>query len=401
MAAAKTVIRLTLRQIYFKTFNLILYLTLTRRLLNRLITRLRLLPPKIRNHNKNLHRISPLLLVLLVLPEQHKVLKKQKQGSAGPAASFSGESKPSSIDSPKQLLAHISTIPALQSLLISDQEANLLCSSAVQLLTESETVAYRVAVRKHLFPRHILLHYEITNTIKEQLLKDVTVELGITSAAPEQYADGFKVETVIGGSPCGYNESTVVFAAVFRPFFSSPDSLSDALSATENKMPTASFWNTLHFKVHQVDSQTGEADPDGFADEYPLDELEMTVGDYNRSSPILPNPNAFNDSWAKAETSGFKESVSTFAWSTVNTLQEGISELVRLLGLAPVEGTDKIPSGANKHILCLTGTFVEGGGVVPVLAEVRMRQANGVQMKLSVRSPVEIVANVVANAIFQ
>jgi len=184
-------------------------------------------------------------------------------------------------------------------------------------------------------------------------------------------------------------------------FFSSVDTLSDAISANENKLPSASFWNTLHFKVHQVDSQTGEADLDGFADEYPLDELEMTVGDYIRSAPALPNPNAFNDMWTKAEASEFKECVTTFAWSTVNTLQEGISELVRLLGLAPVEGTDKIPSGANKHILCLTGTFVEGGATIPVLAEVRMRQANGVQMKLSVRSPVESVANVVAHAIFQ
>jgi len=118
---------------------------------------------------------------------------------------------------------------------------------------------------------------------------------------------------------------------------------------------------------------------------------------------VLPNPNAFQEIWNKSDPageSGFKEAVSTFAWSTVNSLQEGIQELVRLLGLAPVEGTEKLASGANKHILLLTGTFIEGGPI-PVLAEVRMRQANGVQMKLSVRSPVESVATSVANAIFQ
>ena len=61
--------------------------------------------------------------------------------------------------------------------------------------------------------------------------------------------------------------------------------------------------------------QTGEPDADGYTDEYPLDELEFTIADYMQRGAI-PN---FQDAWAAAQDE--QESVSTFSWSTVNTLQ--------------------------------------------------------------------------------
>lgn len=52
----------------------------------------------------------------------------------------------------------------------------ILQSSAPVELTEAET-EYAVNVVKHIFDRHVVFQYNCTNTIPEQLLENVIIEL--------------------------------------------------------------------------------------------------------------------------------------------------------------------------------------------------------------------------------
>lgn len=308
---------------------------------------------------------------------------------------------PSSTSAPASVSSVVSSTPELRGRLQGD---SLLYSSRPIELTEKDCVAYEVTAVKHLFGKHLLVQYNITNTIKEHLLKDLTVDAGINS--DDAAAGLFKVELAIPAPSCAHGETVQVYALIKRPFFSNEDVMGEYLQENESKLPTVSLWNNLHFKMHNVDQQTGEADS-GVADEYPLDELEFSVADYVRpANPLFDlSSMSFQEAWSEAQSQ--HESVNTFAWSTVHSLQEGVSEIIRFLGMKPVENSEKFPPGSTKHILLLTGTFMEGGNSagIPLLAEVRMRlagpNAGGVQMKLSVRSPNEAVSGVIANAIFQ
>lgn len=46
------------------------------------------------------------------------------------------------------------------------------------------------------------------------------------------------------------------------------------------------FTNTLKFEVKDCDPSTGEADPEGYEDEYQVEDIEVTTSDYIRPAYI-------------------------------------------------------------------------------------------------------------------
>jgi coatomer protein complex subunit gamma len=54
-------------------------------------------------------------------------------------------------------------------------------STAAARLTEEET-EYSVSLVKHLFESHLLLQFNCTNTVAEQVLEDVSVSLDLSDA---------------------------------------------------------------------------------------------------------------------------------------------------------------------------------------------------------------------------
>jgi len=85
----------------------------------------------------------------------------------------------------------------------------------------------------------------------------------------------------------------------------------------------------------------------------------------------------------------------------VSSLKDGVNEMVKVLGMSPCENSHQVADNATKHVLFLSGQFVELGGI-PVLARVRMRFSpqQGAGMELTVRSPNQILSDALANIIF-
>jgi len=267
----------------------------------------------------------------------------------------------------------LAAVPGLSGL------GELLNSSSPLDLSESDgnvSAAYHVTLIKHLFPRHIVLMYTIVNTLSEQVLRNLSMEIG----AEED--NGFVVDTVIPAKEAAYNEPTDVYAVISRPPITS-------------KIPTCTLWNNLLFKAHEVDQKTNQVDDEGFPDEFPLDDVEITVSDYMIKN-FLPN---FTAIWT--QTDNDPQSVTTFSLSTVNSIKDGVTEMIRVLGMAPCENSEQVGEASrSKHVLYLSGNFVEGNS--PVIARVRMRYSpqQGAGMELTVRSPNTSLANTLANIMF-
>lgn len=239
-------------------------------------------------------------------------------------------------------------------------------------LTENE-MEYVVSCNKHIFANHVVLQFNILNTIDDQQLRDVRVDV----SDPE----GYTVQTAISAPVVRYGENAQCYVCL-------------ALDG----MPTATSMSCeLHFKLIQVDPTTGEADVDdaGFDEEYPLEDLELSTNDFMAKVPL----NDFRRSWDQIGSDC--EVLEKFALQ-FKKLEDAVAAVVDFLGMQAVDNTGTVPAadiGSKKpHTIHLSGVFV---GNVPVLvrAQLQMDDANGVVLKMAVRSSSKDVCQVVSECI--
>lgn len=183
------------------------------------------------------------------------------------------------------------------------------------------------------------------------------------------------------------------------------------------KLFLVTFTNTLRFEIKDCDPTTGEADPEGFEDEYQVEDIEVTTSDYIRSSYVSDFAGEFEglsdneaiDTFAldkekahnlkskkKQEYNSFciKSFFFPFSFSIVAGACDSI---IDLLGMQPLEGSES-PKNNSVHTLLLSGTFLDGS---KVLAKCRMtfNTSTGVAFELAVRSEDVNVSQIVLLAI--
>lgn len=238
-------------------------------------------------------------------------------------------------------------------------------------LTESET-EYVVQCIKHTFPHHIVLEFDCTNTLNDQILENVQVEV--------EPAEGFELLCNVPCSKLPYNVTGTTYACLRLP--------DDPLAAT------GTFSNTLKYLVKDCDPNSGETDDDeGYEDEYVLEDLEVCVADHVQKI-LKPN---FAASWD--ELGPDNELEDTFALSSMTTLEEAIKSIIQFMGMQPCERSDKVPEGKSAHTLFLAGVY-RGGHDVLVRAKLALgASSEGVTMNLAVRSTDPIVSEVIASAV--
>ncbi|VDM86006.1 unnamed protein product, partial [Strongylus vulgaris] len=130
-------------------------------------------------------------------------------------------------------------------------------SSARVALTD-EVTEYTVHAIKHIFTNHVVIQLDCKNTLNDQLLENVFVEL--------EDPDGeWSVDHTIPIDILPYNEVKPTYVLMEFP---------------ESGSVTGSFGATLKFNVKDVDPATGEPESDDtYEDCYVLEELELSVGD--------------------------------------------------------------------------------------------------------------------------
>ena len=240
-------------------------------------------------------------------------------------------------------------------------------------LTESE-MEYVVKCVKHIFDDHVVLQFSVLNTIDDQRLMQVTVNV-------EGHDDGYEIEHVIPAEVARYGEPSNCFVSL--------------LKVTEDPVPL-SLACELKFTVVQVDPTTGEVegDEDGYEEEYPLEELDISTNDY-MAKVSFPD---FRKMWEETGNEG--EVIEKFSLQ-FKKLSDALAAVVEFLGMQPCDNTGVITAAdASKksHTLHLSGMFI-GHTTVLVRAQLQLDEANGVVLKMAVRSESQDISTLVAECI--
>jgi coatomer protein complex subunit gamma len=254
----------------------------------------------------------------------------------------------------------------------------VLKSSHIVELTESET-EYVVSAVKHLYKEHVVLQFDIKNTLPDTVLADVSV-VCTPSAADDEDEDAASelVEDFIIPAPLlRTDEPGTVYVSFSRP--------------AEPAFLAASFTNVLKFTIKEIDPTTQEPEDSGYEDEYQVEDLELAGADY-----VLP---AFAGNWDNIWT-GLADgdaAEETLQLGNAKSIQDAIELLVKSLGMQPLEGSE-MALNSSTHSLRLYGKSVGGGKVV---GQVRMAYSarSGVTVKISVRSEEEGLAALVVGGV--
>lgn len=212
-------------------------------------------------------------------------------------------------------------------------------SSAPKDLTEAET-EYTAKVIVHMYEAYIVLEFICVNTLNDQLLEQVYVELDTSQAA------GLGEMTIIPATRMAYGDAVRTYVGIAR--------VDD--QGEGPVFPAGEIGCTLKFAVKDVDPATGEADDEGYDDEYGLDSL--TLGTSHLMGRPAELPASFKAAW---EAIGPEcEMSDSFLLDEYDGLAAAVAATLDLLGMAPCEGTDKVSDRAKTHFLLLTGVFVPG-----------------------------------------
>lgn len=263
--------------------------------------------------------------------------------------------------------AKLAAIPELSAL------GPLFKSSRPTPLTEAET-EYVVSCIRHVFLNHVVFEYELTNTLNDQLLEDVKMQL--------ECPEGFVVKNTIPVKKLPYGQPASTYVVV-------------ALPADRSEI-AGTFSNLLKFNVKDCDPNTGEPDDEqGYPDEYVVEDVELQAADH-----VLPIefPD-FQASWSSLPPDS--EVTETFELSSMKSLEEAVTSVIGFLGLSPCNRTGKFQPNQSKnvHALQLSGIF-RGGDQVLVQAKLAFKgPGNGVAMQLSVRSASEETSRIIASIV--
>ncbi|MCJ1402084.1 coatomer subunit gamma [Xylographa trunciseda] len=253
----------------------------------------------------------------------------------------------------------ISAIPELKAY------GNLLKSSPIVELTESET-EYAVSVIKHIFKDHVVLQYEVKNTIPDTVLEDVSV-----AATPSEEDESLEEEFIIPVSRLNTDEPGTIYVS-FKKIGESP-------------FAVTSFTNVLKFTSKEIDPTTGEPDQSGYDDEYEVESLELTGSDY--VSPAFAG--SFDHVWEQTGANG-DEASETLQLANTKSLADATEQLTKALSLQPLDGTDVVLS-TSTHTLKLYGKTISGGKVAATV-KMAFSAKSGVTLKISARTEEQGVA---------
>ncbi|KAF4583075.1 coatomer subunit gamma [Ophiocordyceps camponoti-floridani] len=293
-------------------------------------------------------------------------LKAPKVGPAAKAPSSGAEAAASASAQAQRYAETLMRIPEMANF------GHVLKSSPVVELTEAET-EYVVTLVKHIFKEHIVLQYEVKNTLPDTVLENVSVV-----ATPSEEEE-LEEEFIIPAERLVTNEPGNVYVAFKKVNGGSA-------------LPVTSVSNILKFTSKEIDPTTNEPEETGYDDEYEVSEFDLAGSDY-----LVPTfASNFNHLWEQIGASG-EQAEETLQLSGMKSIAEATEQLARTLSLQPLDGTD-VPVNQSTHTLKLLGKTVLGGRVV---ATVRMAYSSksGVTTKIQVRSEEDNVAALVLTSV--
>uniref|UniRef100_A0A6A7FYD8 Coatomer subunit gamma n=2 Tax=Hirondellea gigas TaxID=1518452 RepID=A0A6A7FYD8_9CRUS len=247
-------------------------------------------------------------------------------------------------------------------------------------LTESES-EYVVSYVKYIYANYIIFRFEVINTIDDQILENVSVDL--------QADDDWTVETTISAAKLDYNKPSHTYASIRRQYgvFSS------------NPIPAV-----LKFISKDADSAHLEYE-EGIEDEYTLEDIHIRISDFvqPRSYTLVD----FKKDWPLHQKD---ESVARYNYDQ-ESLQDVIDEIISHLGMKAVDETQWVPADVQQYAVSLYGMFCQASedssdatNEFPVYARViakilQKKDKSSIILKISVRCSDSSVSEMLSQAL--
>mmetsp|Transcript_12784 Transcript_12784/g.38564 ORF Transcript_12784/g.38564 Transcript_12784/m.38564 type:complete len:901 (+) Transcript_12784:224-2926(+) len=249
-------------------------------------------------------------------------------------------------------------------------------SSRPSELTESET-EYVVKYTKHVFNEYISLQFSVTNTIPDQLLCNVGAHLHSSDGLDVyEVVDSISIRTLPYGSTA---EAWLVLRPAKDSFLGMP----------------AHYVAELQFRVVEVEPTTGEieGDKDGFAEEYPLEDIEITPADFLR----IVETGLFRDEWESLPRSLEIQHKYALQFKDMGSAIAAVSSLI---GMQPIDNTDLPENGLGvlQHTLHFAGDFVQNTRVLARM-QILIDPSTGCTLKIAVRSQNQDISQLIADSI--
>ena len=244
---------------------------------------------------------------------------------------------------------------------------SLVHSSMVTPLTEEET-EYVVYVVKHIFASAVVYEYQVKNTVEDQVMENVVVNMTLNEGTPEEWVS-------CGTVPCPlihYNEIGRCYQAYQFAY------------DEEYSLPEASYDCVLKCITKECNEEgEPEEDDEGYEEDYPIESVTITLTDYIGKSMISD----FRASWNEISEENEVENQFSLPF---NTLPDAVQTIISTTGLYPLEGTGNVNQEAVKHNLILGGKLV-GQLMILVHIQLAMTKDLGCLVRVKVRSGSEYV----------
>ncbi|TFK26805.1 coatomer subunit gamma [Coprinopsis marcescibilis] len=246
-------------------------------------------------------------------------------------------------------------------------------SSKPAQLTESET-EYQVTCVKHIFKEHVVFQFNISNTLPDTVLEQVSVIM-----TPQSDDTGLVEDFIIPlPSLTQVSSPGIVYVSFTRE---DPDVYT-----------LGSYACTLKFISKELDPSTGEPEEDGYEDEYQVEEVELSAGgDY-----IIPSYATFGSEWDRLHAA--PSAKEAFALSSMESIKAACDSIIEVLNMEPLGGSES-PTSTSVHTLQLSGLATGGGGKVLARCRMTFSRDSGVTLELSVRAEKQEVCDLVIAAV--
>ncbi|XP_014241721.1 coatomer subunit gamma-2 [Cimex lectularius] len=235
-------------------------------------------------------------------------------------------------------------------------------------LTESET-EYVVTCIKYCFPKHIVFQFECKNTLNDQLLEKVYVQL--------EPPEGFTVLREVPIPVLPYNETHNAYIVMEFP--------------EDMMLSVTSLSAVLRFVVKDCDPATGVPDSDeGYDDEYTLEDIEISFKDQTEKVDL--DTESFEQIW-ESSMANYHQNEGTYCLPGVSTIDQALAKVVPFLGLSPASLQMKKAPEKTSHMLCIPGIF--RGNITFLIRAKLVETGNSVSMHLVARAPNEDLVNLI------
>lgn len=234
----------------------------------------------------------------------------------------------------------------------------LVNSSKVVSLTEAEA-EFVVRGIKHVFKDNVVLQFNISNTLNDVALDNVSVVCNSEDPENSQLEELFTIP-------------------IARLLPNDEDACYVSFKKSES-IVMEGLLNNLHFTTRELNPDTNEPfeDDEGFQDEYEIDPIFLNAGDYIKSS-FVGNFDATFDELSNEEVAVYniQEDIS---------LQEVIDKLVVNTSCLPLNNSQFAPSDSNTHVLKLFGKSVLNGSKVALIVKM-IKSSKGIALKAQGRA---------------